>query len=132
MSDFYQDSAEARMERLNYQRQMALVNLQEAKLTGDLHSGGEYAQEIADIDAAKANLIRLHNSYIQNQQGQYQAPQSPEELRVKPAEKMTWQDGLDVSLANSKYGKGIDANDPNVQRGFREVQRRRQANENQG
>jgi hypothetical protein len=77
MSDFYQESAEARMERLNYQRQMALVNLQEAKLTGDTHAGGEYAQEIADIDNAKSNLVKLHNSYLQSKQ-----PAEPEPLRI--------------------------------------------------
>jgi hypothetical protein len=130
MSDFYQESAEARMERLNYQRQMALVNLQEAKLTGDLHAGGEYAQEVADIDAAKANLVRLHNSYVQSQQ-QQPIPQTREEWRVKSAERMTPEDGLEVAR-NSKYGANLDWNDPGVQRGYAEMQRRRRTNENQG
>lgn len=124
MSDFYQESAEARMERLNYQRQLALVNLQEAKITGDLHSGGEYAQEIADIDAAKANLVKLHNSYLQSQQPQYQPEQSPEEWRVKSVERMTPEDGLEVSR-RSKYGKDLNWSDPNVQKGYAEMQRRR-------
>jgi|SRR5712664_445086 len=125
MADFYQDSAEARIERLDYQRQMALVNLQEARMTNDLHAGGEYAQEIADIDAAKANLVRLHNSYLQSQQPQYQAPETPEELRVKSVERLSPNDGLKISIANSKYAAGLDWNDPNVQAGYQEVQRRR-------
>ena len=37
---------------------------------------------------------------------------------------MTWQDGLDLART-SKYGADIDANDPNVQAGFREVMARR-------
>jgi hypothetical protein len=125
MSDFYQESAEARLQRLNYQRQMALVNLQEAKMTGDLHSGGEYAQEIADIDAAKANLIRLHNAYLQSQQPAQQPEQTAEEWRVKAAERMTPDDGLKAAINGSKYAAGLDWNDPNVQRGYQEMQRRR-------
>jgi hypothetical protein len=125
MSDFYQDSAEARMERLNYQRQLALLNLQEAKATGDLHSGGEAAQEIADIDAAKANLVRLHNSYLQSQQGAYQPEQTAEEWRTKSVERMDANDGLRVATNGSKYAAGLDWSDPNVQAGYREVQRRR-------
>jgi hypothetical protein len=125
MADFYQESAEARIERLDYQRQLALTSLQEARLMNDLQAGGEAAQEIADVDAAKANLVRLHNSYIQSQQPQYQTPETPEEMRVKAVERMTPNDGLKVSIANSRYGKDLDWNDPNVQAGYAEVQRRR-------
>jgi hypothetical protein len=125
MADFYQESAEARMERLNYQRQLALTNLQEAKATGDHFAGGEAAQEIADIDAAMGNLVRLHNSYLQSQQPQHEPEQTAEEWRVKAAERMSPSDGLRAAINGSKYAAGLDWNDPNVQAGYREVQRRK-------
>ena len=129
MADFYQESAQARIDRLDYQRQLAVTTLQEAKLTNDHYAGGEAAQEIADIDAAKANLVRLHNSYIQAQQPQYSPPETPEELRAKSVERLTPDDGLKMSIANSRYGKDLDWNDPNVQAGYQEVQRRNRRGE---
>jgi hypothetical protein len=125
MADFYQESAEARMERLMYQRQLALTNLQEAKATGDHFAGGEAAQEIADIDNAAANLARLHNSYLQSKQPASQPEQTAEEWRTKSVERMTPDDGLRAATNGSKYAAGLDWNDPNVQKGYAEVQRRR-------
>jgi|SRR5882724_8011117 len=104
MSDFYQDSAQARMDRLQYQRQLAVTSLQEAKMTDDRHAGGEAAQEIADIDAAAANLVRLHNSYIQAQQPQY-VEETAEQKRVKPLK--DWRDAAAIcGISEEQYVKG--------------------------
>ena len=119
MADFYQESAEARMERLNYQRQMAMTNLQEARLTGDVHSGGEAAQEIADIDAAKANLIKLHNAYLQSQQPVHQE-QTDQEYMHKSPERMDYSDSYRIA-AKSKHGVDEAA----FRAGIAEVQRRK-------
>ena len=119
MSDFYQESAEARMERLNFQRQMALTNLQEARMTGDVHGGGEYAQEIADIDAAKANLVKLHNNYLQSQQPVHQE-QTDQEYMHKAPERMDYNDSYRIA---SKSKHGVD--EAAFRAGIAEVQRRK-------
>ena len=119
MTDFYQESAEARMERLNFQRQMALTNLQEARMTGDVHGGGEFAQEIADIDAAKENLVRLHNNYLQSKQPVHQE-QTDQEFVSKSPERMDYSDSWRIA---SKSVHGID--EAAFRAGIAEVQRRK-------
>jgi hypothetical protein len=70
----------------------------------------------------------LHQQYVASQTPPAPVELTPEEKHAKPWDRMTWQDGLDLART-SKYGADIDANDPNVQAGFREVMARRQRGE---
>jgi hypothetical protein len=103
--------------------------LAEYRADGNTYGIAEQLQEIANLDSSARNLTDLAQRHARAQQAPPQIPQTREELRVKPAERMTPQDGLDVATANSKYGKGLDWNDPNVRRGWEEVQRRRSRGE---
>ena len=71
-------------------------------------------QELADIEAKKANIVALHSQYVQSQQVSEPPELTPEEKAAKPWDKMDWDDGLELART-SKYGADIDANDPNVQ-----------------
>jgi hypothetical protein len=130
MSDFYTESAQTQIDSIDAQMQRALAELAEAKAAGNSYSGADAVQSIADLTVARENILRVHQGYIASQQRPAPIPQTPEEWRVKPADKMTWEDGLEVAR-NSKYAKNLDFNDPNVQRGYAEVMRRRQRGENQ-
>jgi hypothetical protein len=107
------------------------ADLAEYRADGNTAGIAEELQTIANLDNSARNLSNLVERHARSQQPAAPIPQTPEELRVKPAEKMTWQDGLDVAINGSKYGKGLDFNDPNVRRGYAEVMRRRSAGENQ-
>lgn len=85
-------------------------------------------QQIANLESEKANLVALHQQYVASQTPPAPVELTPEEKHAKPWDRMTWQDGLDLART-SKYGADIDANDPNVQAGFREVMARRQRGE---
>ena len=62
--DFETNSVKSRLQRLDYQRQLALTDLAEARATNDFGSGAEAAQALADIDASKANLVALYNRHV--------------------------------------------------------------------
>ena len=122
--DFYTYSARQRLQQINAGRAQALADLEVAKAQADYDSAGAAVQQIADLEAQRQSLVNLHDQYIRSQQPPEQPEVTAEERFARPLERMTWEDGLDVSR-NSQYGKDLDANDPNVQAGFREVMRRR-------
>ena len=130
MNDFYVDAAQKRLDQIEAARSHAQAALTGARADNDYDTAAEAVQIIADMNAQEQNLRRLHQQHVNSQAHREPAPQTPEEWRVKPAEKMTWEDGLQVSR-NSKYGKNLDFNDPNVVAGYHEVMRRRQNGENQ-
>ena len=51
MSDFYQYSAQRRMQMLGVERQSALADLATYQANGDADSAASTIQQIADIDA---------------------------------------------------------------------------------
>ena len=122
--DFYTYSARQRLQQINAGRAQALADLEVAKAQADYDFAGAAVQQIADLEAQRQSLVNLHDQYIRSQQPPEQPEVTAEERFARPLERMTWEDGLDVSR-NSQYGKDLDANDPNVQAGFREVMRRR-------
>jgi hypothetical protein len=129
--DFAERVARRRLAEIEAGRAGANYQWMSAKAENDEYTAIEAYQRISDFNKEEAQLRRDYDQHVASQQPQAPIPQSPEELRVKPAEKMTWQDGLDVAINGSKYGKGLDFNDPNVRRGYAEVMRKRQAGENQ-
>ena len=122
--DFYTYSARQRLQQINAGRAQALADMEVAKAQADYDSAGAAVQQIADLEAQRQSLVNLHDQYIRSQQPPEQPEVTAEERFARPLERMTWEDGLDVSR-NSQDGKDLDANDPNVQAGFREVMRRR-------
>ena len=122
--DYYTFLARTQVQRLDANRAQALADLERAKADSDYEGAGAAVQTLADLDAQKQNILNLHNQYVRSQQVPEQPEVSDEEKFARPWDKMTWQDGLDLAKT-SKYGKDLDANDPNVQAGFREVMARR-------
>jgi len=83
---------------------------------------------IADLDSAAKNLADLHSRYVQSQTPVAPPEISAEERHAKPWDKMNYDDALALAR-NSKYGKDLTHDDPNVAAGYRAVQARRQRGE---
>ncbi len=124
MSDFYQDSAQRRLQQLNANRAASLADLEVHKLNGDHDAAGEVIQNLANIDAERANLTQLYQNYVQSQQPPQQPEQTPEEINAKPWHRMTPDDALSLART-SKYGRDLDWNNPHVRAGWAESQRRK-------
>jgi hypothetical protein len=119
MSDFYRDSAERRLQQLSANRAANLADLEAHKLNGDHDAAGECIQNLANIDAEKANLTQLYQSYVQSQQGPHRPWVSEEARAGRRPEEMDQQDLADI-MNQSKYpGKGFTAQDyDNLRRGL--------------
>ena len=122
--DYYTHLARQQIQRLDAGKAQALADLAAAKANADYETAGSAVQELADIEAKKQNIVALHDQYVRSQQVPEPPELTPEEKAAKPWDKMDWADGLELART-SKYGADIDANDPNVQAGFREVMARR-------
>jgi hypothetical protein len=128
MSDFYRDSAERRLAQLSANRAASIADLEAHKLNGDHDAAGEVIQNLANIDAERANLTQLYQSYVQSQQPRQPDVLTDEERNARPWHKMTADDGLQLAKT-SKYGKSLDWNDPHVRAGYVEAQNRRHRGE---
>ena len=122
--DFYTSAAQQRFAELEASRAQSLANLQSAKATGDQYSASAAVQELANIDAEVRNLTDLHSRYVQSQNPPPAPEISKEQRAAKNWTEMTPDDALELAR-NSKYGRDLDWNDPNVRAGFQEAQRRR-------
>jgi hypothetical protein len=121
--DFYSGAARQRMQQLQAERAAALADLAAHRANGDYESAGQAVQQVADLDAAAANLGNLYSRYVQSQQPPAQPELTPEERQARPISKMDWSDT--VALAQtSRYGKNLRADDPNLIQGWREARRR--------
>ena len=123
-SDYYLGIAQHRLNELEAARAHALAAIASAKASNDYESGADGVQCLANLDSEKANLLRLHQQYVQSQNPPPPPPQSREEWKAKPVERMSADDGLQVARG-SKYGGSLDWNDPHVRAGWEEAQRRR-------
>jgi hypothetical protein len=124
MSDFYRDSAERRLQQLTANRAATLADLEAHKLNDDYDAAAECIQQIADLDAAKQNLVDLHQRYVAANTPPAPEQLSDEEKHAKPWNRMTPQDALDLAKT-SRYGKSLDFNDPHVIAGWHEAHRRK-------
>jgi hypothetical protein len=123
-NDFYDSAARRQYQELEAAKARVLANLAEYRANGDEYSAASELQELAALSDQQASLQRLHQQY-QAQQNPPPPPRlTPEQLKALPVEQMTWQHGLEIAR-NSKYGKNLDFNDPNVVAGFHEANRRR-------
>jgi hypothetical protein len=116
--DFYTDVARRRLQQIEADEAQAQAQLIAARAHGDTDYGVEQAEAL-DILA-----VKKQEQHVQSQNPAPAPRQTPEQLRAKPAEQMTWQDGLEIAR-QSKYGKNLDFNDPNVVAGYHEANRRR-------
>lgn len=124
MSDFYRDAAARRMELLQAERAAATADLQAAKSNGDYDGAASAVQQLADLDAAAANLGNLYSRHVQSQTPAAPEQLSAEEQHAKPWSRMTPQDALELARG-SRYGKNLDFNDPHVRAGWAEANRRK-------
>jgi hypothetical protein len=122
--DFYSFSARQRLQQISASRAQALADLEQAKASADYESAAASVQQIANLEAERQNLVNLHDQYVRSQTPVAPPEVSAEERHARPADKMTWDDALDLART-SKYGADLDHNDPNVQAGYREVAARR-------
>jgi hypothetical protein len=126
--DFYTNAASHRIRVLDAEKAAHLADLAAFRANGDTESAAGVVQALANAEAERANLIALHNQYVASQR----PPQEPEltdsELHAKPWNRMSPTEGLRLAHT-SKYGKGLDWSDKNVQAGYREVMARRSRGE---
>ena len=62
MSDFYQDSAQRRLQQIDAERQAALADLSAHRLNSDYDSAGQVIQQIANLDSERSNLTALYSN----------------------------------------------------------------------
>jgi hypothetical protein len=128
MSDFYRDSAERRLQQLNATRAANLADLEAHKLNGDHDAAGECIQNLANIDAERANLTQLYQNYAQSQQPPQKPYETSEQKQAKPWSQMGWDDIVDLTKT-SRYAKDIRPDDPNMIAGWHEARARRSRGE---
>jgi multidrug efflux pump subunit AcrA (membrane-fusion protein) len=116
--DFYLEMGKKRWADLDAQRAQELANLQAAKASYDEESAAAAIQNIANLDAERANLTNLYDNYIRSNQ----PPPQPtkEERAAKPWERMNYSDVWEMS--KSKYGPPDEAK---FREGIAEANRRR-------
>jgi hypothetical protein len=126
--DFYTQSARQRLEQIEAERTAAQADLAAHKANSDSYSAGQTIQTLANLAAEQQNLTTLYNNYVQSQQPRQREYLSPEERHARPIHKMTWDDAVDLAR-QSKYGKNLRSDDPNMIAGWHESQRRRSRGE---
>jgi hypothetical protein len=126
--DFYTQAARARAETIEMQIAASRADLLVHRNQGDLQAAGDAVQQIANLEAERANLTTLYNNYVASQQPAQPEVLTDEERNARPWHKMTPDDGLALART-SKYGKNLDWSDPNVRSGYAEAQRRRHRGE---
>jgi hypothetical protein len=124
MSDFYQDSAQRRLQQIEAERAAAMADLAAHRLNSDYDSAGQVIQQVANLDSERANLTALYQRYVAENTPRQPEQRTQEELEHLPWNKMTPDDGLQLAKT-SKYGRDLDWSDPNVRNGYAEAQRRR-------
>ena len=104
--DFYEDAARARLAQLDAFRAQALADLAQHRANGDREAAAEVVQQIADTDAARANVLNLHQSYVRSQQRPGPEQISPEERQARPLDKMTYDDALETGGLATTCARG--------------------------
>jgi hypothetical protein len=108
------------------QRAQALADLAQYKATSDYQSAGQAVAQIANLDAERQNIASLHSRYVESQRVPEPVELTPEQRLAKPAEQMDLSDGLEI-CKNSKYGKDLSFDDPDVIRGYNHMMAGRRA-----
>ena len=117
--DFYVDAAAQRANMSELELAAAKTDLLTHRQNSDVESAAQSVQQIANLEAEKANLATLYQNYVASQQAP--PPLTEEERHAKPWDKMTVDDAYQLARSGSRYG--IDDN--GFRRGLEEVQKRR-------
>jgi hypothetical protein len=126
--DFYFDAAAQRANQIEAELAAAKADLMAHKANSDVDSASQTVQSIANLEAEKANLNHLYQSYVVSQQPPQQPELTKEELQAKPWDRLSPDEALSFART-SKYGHDLNWSDPNVVAGYREAQRRRSRGE---
>jgi hypothetical protein len=108
--DDYTEGAQVQFKTLAAQRQQALAYAMRAQAEGETALLGEYAQEIADLDAKVINLAHLYERHVAQNAPRPVAPPNPDAWRDKKSDEMTHEDVrqmLNETSATAKLGGGI-------------------------
>jgi hypothetical protein len=127
-NDFYAQAAISRANMIEAEMAAAKADLMAHRANNDVESASASVQQIANLEAERANLNTLYQQYVQSQQPPQPEQLTDEERNARPWHKMTPDDGLALAR-QSKYGRSLDWNDPNVRSGYAEAQRRRHRGE---
>jgi hypothetical protein len=126
--DFYLQVAQQRALQIEAEKQATLADLAAFSASGDAESAAKSVQALANLESERTNLLNLHQQYIASQNPPEAPPQTHEEWQAKPVERMTAEEGLEV-MRQSRDGKDLDRNNPDVRRGFIEAKNRRASGE---
>jgi hypothetical protein len=97
MSDFYQDSAQRRLQQIEAERAAAMADLAAHRLNSDYDSAGQVIQQVANLDSERANLTALYQRYVAENTPRQPEQRTQEELEHLPWNKMTPDDGLQLA-----------------------------------
>jgi hypothetical protein len=120
--DYYIEVGRQRLAEINAQRQQALADLEQAKVSDPYsETASDALQRIADCDAQRANMMNLYQQYWHSQNPPQPPEPTREELMAKPMDRMSHQDMYRLLQGQTK--RGID--DAGYLAGIREVAARR-------
>lgn len=122
--DFYQQAALTRANQIEMELAAAKADLLVHRQNSDLESAGASVQQIANLEAERANLNSLYQGYVASQQPAPQREISPEERLARRPEHMDWSDVVELART-SRHAKDIKADDPNLVAGWREAMQRK-------
>jgi hypothetical protein len=120
MSDFYEQSARQRLERIEAERAAATADLAAHRANSDTYSAGQSIQQLANLAAEQDNIHRLYNNYVASQTPRQPPQLTDQEKLAKPTHRMNYNDVWEMS-ATGKYGVDERA----FRAGMAEVQRRK-------
>lgn len=126
--DFYLDAAATRANMIEAELAAAKADLMAHKANQDVESASGTVQQIANLEAERANLTTLYQNYVRSQQPAPQPEISDSERAAKPWNRMDWNDIVAITRT-SKHAKDIKPDDPNMIAGWQEAQRRRSRGE---
>jgi len=118
--DFYSDAARRQMELIRVERSAAAADLESARANSDYDTAATAVQQIANLDAAAANLGNLYQRHVQSQQPPAPIELSAEEKAAKPVNRMDYRDVYEMAKT-SKHGVDDNA----FRAGMAEVARRK-------
>lgn len=114
--------------RLEAESKMQAAAIDQARADGDDYALDTAVENYRAAERAKRQLLEDNQHWIASQNPQQPPQASKEERAARPWDKMNWDDALDVART-SRYAGNLRHDDPAVQAGYAEVQRRRRAGE---
>ena len=133
IDQMYIDAAVSRYRKIEAEEQQSRATAASARADENPYTLEAEMENLASIQHRKASLERAYNKYVTENTPPQVAPEREDSYLSKRIEEMTPQDALNMLNETSdmaKLGGKLDFNDPNVQRGWVEMQNRRARGEN--